>query len=174
MFPDYDPALAAAMQRETELFFENVMRKDTQRLRFSHGRLHLCERAAREILRPANNVTGEEFERVSLAGTPRRGVLTQASVLALTSNPTRTSPVKRGKWVLENLLGTPPPPPPPDVPAIWTTNRACSPARSASKWSSTAPIPPAPPATRAWTRLVSGWKILTPSARGATRKAQTR
>jgi hypothetical protein len=65
-------------------------------------------------------VTGPEFRRVSLEGTPRRGVLTQASVLTLTSNPTRTSPVKRGKWVLEELLGTPPPPPPPDVPSLKT------------------------------------------------------
>ena len=68
-------------------------------------------------------VEGEEFQPVSLAGTPRRGVLTQGSVLTLTSNPTRTSPVKRGKWVLENLLGTPPPPPPPNVPALDDEHR---------------------------------------------------
>ena len=74
------------------------------------------ERLARHYGIP--NVTGPEFRRVSLEGTPRRGVLTQASVLTLTSNPTRTSPVKRGKWVLEDLLGTPPPPPPPDVPPL--------------------------------------------------------
>ena len=61
---------------------------------------------------------GDDFKQVSLDGTHRRGVLTQGSVLLLTSNPTRTSPVKRGKWVLENLLGTPPPPPPPDVPNL--------------------------------------------------------
>jgi hypothetical protein len=64
------------------------------------------------------DVKGTEFQRVSLKGTPRRGLLTQASVLTLTSNPTRTSPVKRGKWVLENFLGAPPPPPPPDVPEL--------------------------------------------------------
>jgi hypothetical protein len=58
-------------------------------------------------------VRGEDFVRVSLAGTPRAGVLTQASVLTATSNPTRTSPVKRGRWVLDNILGAPPPPPPP-------------------------------------------------------------
>ncbi len=68
-------------------------------------------------------VTGDEFRQVSLAGTPRRGVLTQASVLTLTSNPTRTSPVKRGKWVLENLLGTPPPPPPPNIPDLDDKSR---------------------------------------------------
>jgi hypothetical protein len=63
-------------------------------------------------------VDGPEFRRVSLAGTSRRGVLTHASVLAITSNPTRTSPVKRGKWVLETFLNAPPPPPPPDVPEL--------------------------------------------------------
>src|SRR5207248_4251015 len=63
-------------------------------------------------------VKGDEFRRVKLSDRNRGGVLTQASVLTLTSNPTRTSPVKRGKWILENLLGTPPPPPPPDVPDL--------------------------------------------------------
>jgi hypothetical protein len=62
-----------------------------------------------------DGVKGDEFRRVSLAGTSRRGVLTHASILSITSNPTRTSPVKRGKWILENILGTPPPPPPPGV-----------------------------------------------------------
>jgi hypothetical protein len=74
------------------------------------------ERLARHYGMP--EVKGDEFRRVSLAGTPRRGVLTHASVLTITSNPTRTSPVKRGKWVLEGFLGTPPPPPPPDVPEL--------------------------------------------------------
>ena len=63
-------------------------------------------------------VEGDGFQRVSLRGAPRRGVLTQASILTLTSNPTRTSPVKRGKWVLENLLNAPPPPPLPNVPQL--------------------------------------------------------
>jgi hypothetical protein len=63
-------------------------------------------------------VKGEAFQRVSLRKSGRAGVLTQGAVLTLTSNPTRTSPVKRGKYVLENILGTPPPPPPPDVPEL--------------------------------------------------------
>ena len=65
-----------------------------------------------------------EFVRVDLSNTPRGGVLTQASVLTVTSLPTRTSPVKRGKWVLEQLLGTPPPPPPPDVPELEENGKA--------------------------------------------------
>jgi hypothetical protein len=66
-------------------------------------------------------VEGDEFVRVSLAGAERRGLLGHASILTLTSNPTRTSPVKRGKWVLENLLAAPPPPPPPNVPELEKT-----------------------------------------------------
>ena len=117
MFPEYDPALATAMHRETELFFENVMRKDSSVFDFLTGDYTFVNaRLAKFYGLP--EVKGDEFERVSLTDTPRRGVLTQASVLSLTSNPTRTSPVKRGKWVLENLLGTPPPPPPPDVPNL--------------------------------------------------------
>ena len=74
------------------------------------------ERLARHYGIPG--VTGGAFRRVSLAGTGRAGVLTHASVLTVTSGPTRTSPVKRGKWVLDNLLGTPPPPPPPGADSL--------------------------------------------------------
>jgi hypothetical protein len=63
-------------------------------------------------------VEGAQFKRVSTAGTPRGGILTMAATLTVTSNPTRTSPVKRGKWILENVLGTPPPPAPPEIPAL--------------------------------------------------------
>lgn len=73
-----------------------------------------------------DSVQGDEFRRVSLVGQPRRGVLSHASVLTLTSNPTRTSPVKRGKWILENILGTPPPDPPPGVPELEETKTAAA------------------------------------------------
>jgi hypothetical protein len=74
-------------------------------------------------LQPAGGFRGDEWQRVALTGTPRGGLLTQASVLTVTSNPTRTSPVKRGKWVLEQLLGAPPPPPPPNVPSLDDAQR---------------------------------------------------
>jgi mono/diheme cytochrome c family protein len=116
-FPAFDPSLRAAMQRETELFFENVLREDRSVFDFLRGDYTFVNsRLAKFYGLP--EVPGADFRKISLAATPRRGVLTQASVLTLTSNPTRTSPVKRGKWVLENLLGTPPPPPPPDVPLL--------------------------------------------------------
>ncbi|HEX2851642.1 MAG TPA: DUF1592 domain-containing protein [Opitutaceae bacterium] len=122
LFPEYDPALRAAMQRETELFFENVLREDRSVFDFLTGDYTFVNaRLAKLYGLPA--VNSEEFQRVSLAGTPRRGVLTHASVLTLTSNPNRTSPVKRGLWVLENLLGTPPPPPPPNVPELDDKSR---------------------------------------------------
>jgi hypothetical protein len=116
-FPAYDDALRAAMMKETDLFFEHVLREDRSVLEFLDASYTFVnERLARHY--GLAGVTGDQFQRVSLKGTPRGGVLTHASVLTITSNPTRTSPVKRGKWVLENILGAPPPPPPPDVPEL--------------------------------------------------------
>jgi hypothetical protein len=113
-FPTYSTRLREAMERETEMFFLHIVREDRSVLEFiDSDYTFVNERLARHY--GLKNVTGESFRKVSLAGTPRGGVLTQAAVLAVTSNPTRTSPVKRGKWILENILATPPPPPPPDA-----------------------------------------------------------
>ena len=101
---------------ETEMFFGYVVQRGPQRPRLDRQRLHLPERAARQALRH-QRVTGDEMRKVSSRRTPARRRLTQATVLIVTSNPTRTSPVKRGRSILDNILGTPPPPPPPDVPA---------------------------------------------------------
>lgn len=124
-FPAFDAALRSAMQRETELFFEHVLREDRSVFDFLRGDYTFVNHRLARFY-GLRDVSGAEFQIISLAGTPRRGVLTQASVLTLTSNPTRTSPVKRGKWVLENLLGTPPPPPPPDVPLLEDKDRKLS------------------------------------------------
>jgi len=122
-FPGFDDELRAAMRRETELYFETILREDRSVLDFVEADwTFVNERLARHY--GIAGVTGPEFRRVSLAGTPRGGVLTQGSFLTLTSNPTRTSPVKRGKWVLDNLLNTPPPPPPPNVPLLDETSQA--------------------------------------------------
>jgi hypothetical protein len=122
-FPEFDDKLRAAMQKETELFFENVMRENRSVLEFiDSDYTFLNERLAQHY--GIQGIKGEEFQRVSLHGTARGGLLTQASILTITSNPTRTSPVKRGKWVLENMLGTPPPPPPPDVPELKENKEA--------------------------------------------------
>ncbi len=116
-FPEYDAGLREAMRTETELFFDAIVREDRSILDFLDGRFtYLNERLAKHY--GIDGVTGHEFRRVELDGTERSGVLTQASVLTVSSYPTRTSPVIRGKWVLENLLDTPPPPPPPDVPPL--------------------------------------------------------
>ena len=117
LFPEFDESLRAAMRTETEMFFDSVVHEDRGVLDFlTADYTFVNDRLAQYYGLPG--VDGPGFRKVSLKGTPRRGVLTQASVLTLTSNPTRTSPVKRGKWVLEDILGTPPPPPPPDVPAL--------------------------------------------------------
>jgi hypothetical protein len=116
MFSDFDEPLRQAMRRETELFFETIIREDRSLLDFlSADFTFVNERLARHY--GLDGIAGEEFRRVDLPE-GRRGVLTQASILLITSNPTRTSPVKRGKWILENILAEPPPPPPPDVPEL--------------------------------------------------------
>jgi mono/diheme cytochrome c family protein len=117
LFEHYDDKLREAMRRETQLFFETIMGEDRNLLDVLIADFTFVnERLAKHYGLP--DVKGDEFRRVSLADTPRRGVVTHGSVLTLTSNPTRTSPVKRGKWVLENLLGAEPPPPPPDIPEL--------------------------------------------------------
>ena len=119
LFPDFDEPLRAAMTEETARYFEAVMREDRSVMDFLNGDYTFVnDRLARYYGLTNVVVTGGGFQRVSLVGLPRRGVLTQGSVLLLTSNATRTSLVKRGKWVLENLLGSPPPAPPPNVPPL--------------------------------------------------------
>ena len=116
-FPDFEDYLRLSMRRETELFIDNIIRQDRRILDFIDGRYSfLNERLARHYGIP--NVSGPEFRRVDLSDTPRGGVLTQASVLTVSSYATRTSPVLRGRWVLDNLLDAPPPDPPPDVPNL--------------------------------------------------------
>ncbi len=116
-FKDWDDELRAAMAKETELFFDHVVKTDRSILDFLDADYtFLNERLA--VHYGIKGVYGRSFRLVKLPDSRRGGVLTQASVLTVTSNPTRTSPVKRGKWVLENILGTPPPPPAPDVPEL--------------------------------------------------------
>ncbi len=116
-FPDFEDYLRLSMRRETELFVEHIIRDDRSILDFIDAKYSfLNERLARHY--GIAGVSGPEFRRVDLTGTPRAGVLTQASVLTVSSYATRTSPVLRGKWILENLLNAPPPVPPPDVPNL--------------------------------------------------------
>ena len=116
-FPDFDDNLRQAMRQETKLFFESVMREDRSVLDLMNADYTFVnERLARHYGIP--NVYGSQFRRVQVPGESRRGLLGQASILTVTSYPNRTSPVQRGKWILTNLLGTPPTPPPPNVPAL--------------------------------------------------------
>jgi hypothetical protein len=116
-FPNFDDNLRQAMRRETELLFEHVMREDssvTELLTADYTFVN--ERLAQHYGIP--NIYGSHFRKVPVAEDARRGLLGHASILTVTSYPNRTSPVLRGKWVLENVLGTPPPPPLPNVPAL--------------------------------------------------------
>ena len=116
-FPEFDDYLRMSMRRETEMFFEDLMREDRSILDLLDAKYtFINEKLANLYGIPG--VKGTEFRRVDLTGTPRGGVLTQASVLTVSSYATRTSPVLRGKWILENILNAPVPPPPPNVPAL--------------------------------------------------------
>jgi mono/diheme cytochrome c family protein len=122
-YRSFDPSLRSAMVRETELYFDHVMREDRSILEFlDSDYTFVNDRLAQHY--GISGVTGSEFKKVTLTDRNRGGLITQASVLTVTSNPTRTSPVKRGKWILENILGTPPPPPPPDVPELEEDSKA--------------------------------------------------
>ena len=117
-YPDFNDGLRKAMKRETELFFESIIREDRSVLdALTSNYTFLNESLAKHYGIP--NVYGDNFRRVTLpAGSVRGGLLGQASILTVTSLANRTSPVVRGKWILENILGTPPPEPPADVPAL--------------------------------------------------------
>ena len=122
-FPEFNAELREDMKRETSRFFEHVMRADCSILDFLDGSYTFVnERLAKHY--GLNGVQGNDFRQVSLAGIKRAGLLTQGSILTLTSNPDRTSPVKRGKWVMEVILNQPPPPPPPNVPELSETAKA--------------------------------------------------
>lgn len=134
LFPDFNEGLRRAMRDETRLFLEAIIKEDRSLLDLlasdftfvneplarhygiadTNGNL-VGQKPAKDKGQP---IRGPQFVRVNVGGTARGGLLTQASLLTVTSNPTRTSPVKRGRWVLEQLLGTPPPPPPPNVPEL--------------------------------------------------------
>jgi hypothetical protein len=118
LFPDFDDNLRQAFRQETELFFESVMREDRSVLDLLRADYtFLNERLASHYGIP--HIYGNRFRRVALGGDRQRGgLLRQGSILTVTSYATRTSPVIRGKWILENFLGTPPPPPPANVPSL--------------------------------------------------------
>ncbi len=116
-FPNFDDNLRQAMRRETELFFQSILREDRNVLDLLNADYTFVnDRLAKHYGIP--NIYGSQFRRVTITDENRRGLLGQASILTVTSQPNRTSPVLRGKWILENLMGTPPPAPPPNVPPL--------------------------------------------------------
>jgi hypothetical protein len=117
LFPGFDEELKTSMKEETRLFVDSIFREDRPATDLlSADYTYVNEELADHYGIPG--VKGDDFRRIDVAQFGRGGLLTQASVLTVTSNPSRTSPVKRGKWILENLLNSPPPPPAPDVPTL--------------------------------------------------------
>lgn len=120
-FPQFNDELRQSMKQETQLFFQSIVREDRSILDFLDANYTFLDERLASFYGIAG-VTGKEFRRVELpAGSHRGGVVTQASVLTVSSYAARTSPVLRGKWILENILNTPPPPPPPNVPNLDQT-----------------------------------------------------
>jgi len=140
LFPAFNQRLRQAMLQETQMFLESIIREDRSVLDLvSADYTFLNERLAKHYnindsngnrigdpkpAKPGQPIRGDAFVRVTLQDGERGGILTQGSVLTVTSNPTRTSPVKRGRWVLEQILGQPPPPPPPNVPELEESAKA--------------------------------------------------
>ena len=140
LFPQFNDRLRAAMFKETELFFEAIIKEDRSILDLIDADFTFLNRTLAQhygleaaMSKPADGDQrrrrfdpnrDREFERVTLPDKLRGGLLTQASILTVTSNPTRTSPVKRGRWILEQILGAPPPPPPPNVPELAEGDKA--------------------------------------------------
>jgi hypothetical protein len=116
-FQQYTEYTRMSIAKETELFFANMIREDRPVTDLLDGKYTFLNQRLAEFY-GVSGVKGAEFRKVDLTGTPRQGVLTQASALIMSSYANRTSPVLRGKWVLENILNAPPPPPPPDVPTL--------------------------------------------------------
>ena len=123
LFPGFDESLRAAMMKETYLFLNAIMQEDSSVRAFLDADFtFIHERLAKHY--GVEGITGEEFQRVKLSKDQRGGLLGQASILTITSYPARTSPVQRGKWVLENLLAAAPPPPPPNIPPLGENGQA--------------------------------------------------
>ncbi len=122
VFGEFDESLRYSMQRETELFFDSIVRENRSALDLLRADYtFLNERLAKHYGIP--RIYGSQFRRVTVTDPNRGGLLGQASLLTVTSPPNRTSVVQRGKWILDNLLGAPPPPPPPDVPALEASSK---------------------------------------------------
>jgi hypothetical protein len=116
-FPDFDDNLRDGFRRETELFFDSIVREDRNVVDLlTADYTFVNERLAKHYGIPG--IAGSNFRRVTVTDAARKGLLGQGSILTVTSHADRTSPVVRGKWILENLIGSPPPPPPPEVPPL--------------------------------------------------------
>ena len=145
-FPNFDENLRQAMAKETELLVESTLREDRSVADLLNtDYTFLNQRLAEHY--GIKGIYGNEFRRVALTDPKRHGLLGQASILTVTSYPNRTAPTIRGKWVLEQLLGTPPPPPPPNVPSLKDDATTQEPDHAPAHGTAPVQSRPAPPAT---------------------------
>ena len=172
-FPEWNQDLRDAMKTETRMFFDHILRENRPVSEFLDARYSfLNERLAKFY--GIEGVTGDEFRRVELTTPERGGLLTHASVLTVSSYPTRTSVVIRGKYILSNILNSPPPPPPPDVPALDEGAVGATAIATAADGAAPRRTRPAPSAIPRWTRWASAWRTTTASANGGRRTANSR
>jgi hypothetical protein len=172
-FPEYTPALRDAMAEEPIAFLGALLRENrplTDCLDADYTFVNAP--LAKHYGLP--EVKGDAMQRVALTDRNRGGVATMAGVLTLTSFPRRTSPVLRGKWIMEEILGTPPPPPPAMIKTLSGSDRAKDGLTFASNSSVTAPSPSARDATRRWINSVSVWKTSAARAHGGRRSTTNR
>jgi hypothetical protein len=120
LFPEFQGSIAQSMLQETQLFFMHILKENLSVMDFINADYTFANRKLAEFyeLKDKSGFRDRDFKKVSLEGTPRRGIMTQGSILTLTANPTRTNIVRRGKFVLESIIGMPPPPAPGDVPPL--------------------------------------------------------
>ena len=150
IFPNFDEGLRQAFRRETELFFESVLRENRSVFDLLDANYTFLNQRLAEHY-GVRGVYGSQFRRVALNDPNRSGLLGQGSILTVTSYPNRTSVVQRGKWILENLLGAPPPPPPPDVPDLKPRGKDGRLPSMREQMDAHRATRSAPPVTPAWT-----------------------
>lgn len=174
LFPEFEGRLAYDMKTESLMFFDHIYRGNRSVLEFLDSDYSFMNESLAKFYGIKEDVKGKQFRKVSLEGTPRGGILTQAGVLTLTSHPNRTSPVKRGQFILENILGTPPPPAPQNVPAFGEDRGAKVTGTLRQRFEAHRSNPACASCHAFLDPMASPWRTTMPSAAGAIQTTSSR